>query len=84
MAIAPSTLTNYTLNQEDSVLLIIDIQERLIPAVKDSEQVIKNAYILLTTAQKLGVPVIATEQHPNGLGKDRSQFKQSYRSAVHL
>jgi nicotinamidase-related amidase len=69
MAIAPSTLNKYTLNQEDSVLLIIDIQEKLIPAVNQSEQVIKNAYILLTTAQKLGIPVIATEQYPNGLGK---------------
>ena len=47
MAIAPSTLNKYTLNQEDSVLLIIDIQEKLIPAVNQSEQVIKNAYIYL-------------------------------------
>jgi nicotinamidase-related amidase len=59
----------YTLNQEDSVLFIIDIQEKLIPAMKQGDQVIKNAYTLLTTAQKLGIPVIATEQYPNGLGK---------------
>ncbi len=64
-----TTSNKYILNQDNSVLFIIDIQEKLIPAMKQSEQVIKNAYTLLTTAQKLGIPVIATEQYPNGLGK---------------
>jgi isochorismate hydrolase len=62
-------LNKYSLNQENAVLLIIDIQEKLVLAVNRSEEVIKNSYILLTTAQKLGIPVIATEQYPKGLGK---------------
>jgi nicotinamidase-related amidase len=62
-------LNKYSLNQENAVLLIIDIQEKLVPAVNRSEEVIKNSYILIATAQKLGIPVIATEQYPKGLGK---------------
>jgi nicotinamidase-related amidase len=64
-----ANLNKYTLNQEDSVLFIIDIQEKLIPAMTKAELVIKNAYTLIATAQKLGIPIIATEQYPNGLGK---------------
>ena len=57
------------MNQEDSILVVIDIQEKLVPAMKLGEQVIKNTYILIATARKLGIPVIATEQYSKGLGR---------------
>lgn len=54
----------------DSLLAIIDIQERLaaamVPAVLES--VVANTRILIRAAACLGVPVIATEQYPKGLG----------------
>ena len=56
------------LNLEDCLLLVIDIQERLIPVVHQHEEVIHNANILLKGMEILGVPVIVTEQYPKGLG----------------
>jgi nicotinamidase-related amidase len=51
-----------------SVLLIVDIQARLAPAVAGAEAVIARARILLEAAARLGVPVVASEQYPQGLG----------------
>ena len=56
------------LKKEDCLLLVIDIQERLIPVIYQHEEVIHNANILLKGMEILGVPVIVTEQYPKGLG----------------
>jgi isochorismate hydrolase len=53
---------------ERSALLVVDLQTKLVPALIDHEQVIANAVWLIRIAQKLGVPVAATEQYPKGLG----------------
>ena len=55
----------------NSVLVIIDIQERLAAAmVPDTLQaVIRNTRILLQAAACLDVPILATEQYPKGLGR---------------
>ena len=54
---------------ETSLLVIIDIQERLLPAILQQQQVLFNARRLLEAASVLGVPVVVTEQYPQGLGK---------------
>lgn len=67
----------YTLNQEDVVLVIIDLQERLMPAMPDREKVFKNTKILLKTAQLLKIPVIVSEQYPKGLGATVAEIKDA-------
>lgn len=51
-------------------LLVIDVQERLFSAmdVDRRDQMISNIKILGATAKRLGVPILATEQYPKGLG----------------
>ena len=51
-----------------SVLLLIDIQARLAPAVAESEQVIARTRIVIEAARRLAVPVLVSEQYPQGLG----------------
>lgn len=51
-----------------SALLLIDLQERLLPAVADGAACVARCRLLLTAARRLGVPVLATEQYPQGLG----------------
>lgn len=55
----------------DSVLVIVDLQERLAKAMDpvSFQAVFLNTGILLQAARALGVPVLATEQYPKGLGR---------------
>lgn len=62
-------MDKFTLNREDTVLMVIDIQERLVPVMKYKDQVIDNNKILIRATKELNFPVIATEQYPKGLGR---------------
>jgi len=53
---------------ENSLLVIVDIQERLLQAVLQPQQIVFNARRLLEAAQAISVPVVVTEQYPQGLG----------------
>lgn len=61
-------MEKFTLRKEDSLLLIIDIQERLIKAMSNGERIVKNTNILLEAAGLMDIPVVVTEQYPKGLG----------------
>ena len=56
------------LTAESAALLLIDLQERLMPAIHDSEVVVARAVRLAEAARLLEVPIRATEQYPVGLG----------------
>ncbi|MBI1314438.1 isochorismatase family protein [bacterium] len=56
------------LSRNDSRLLVIDLQEKLVPLIDGHERVIASTVKLITAAGVLGVPVSATEQYPQGLG----------------
>jgi nicotinamidase-related amidase len=49
-------------------LLVVDVQEKLISRILDRERVVTNAARLVKAAERLHVPVWATEQYPKGLG----------------
>jgi nicotinamidase-related amidase len=51
-----------------SALLLVDLQEKLIPAMHEPAPVLGNSLILLTAAGRLSVPATITEQNPQGLG----------------
>lgn len=63
------------LNIEDSLLLIIDIQDKLVKASKDSETIAKKSSMLGAAARILKVPTIVTEQYPQGLGATVDELK---------
>lgn len=52
----------------DSVLVIIDMQERLVPAMQAPARTLRNAKLLLQAAKACEVPAVLTEQYPQGLG----------------
>ena len=57
-----------TVDRRRSVLCLIDLQEKLVPALAGAEELVANAGRLLAAAEALGVPVVTTEQNPKGLG----------------
>jgi len=56
------------MKRDQSTLLVVDIQERLLPHIHEGQAVLDNAVWLVKVAQRLGVPVMASEQYPKGIG----------------
>jgi nicotinamidase-related amidase len=56
------------LDRDSSALVVIDLQAKLVPAIFESERVIRNAQLLLRLAELLKLPVILTTQNAAGLG----------------
>ena len=59
---------NQPLSPDNSLLVVIDVQERLLPVVQNQQQIVFNAHRLLVGARLFGVPVVISEQYPQGLG----------------
>ncbi|HHX56146.1 MAG TPA: isochorismatase family protein [Clostridiales bacterium] len=62
-------MDKFTLKREDTVLFVIDIQDKLLAAMKYKDQVIDKNKILISAAKEMDFPIIATEQYPKGLGR---------------
>ena len=64
-----------TLNADNSLVLIIDIQERLVGAL-DKDIVVSKAVKIASAAKVLRIPVMVTEQYPKGLGNTVPMLKE--------
>ena len=56
------------LERERAALVVIDVQEAFRQAVGEFDAVARNAGVLVQGARELGLPVVVTEQYPQGLG----------------
>ncbi len=56
------------MNADDTALLVVDVQEKLIPVIRNAEIIQWNISRLLQAADALDIPAAATEQYPQGLG----------------
>ena len=57
------------MRRDQSLLLIVDIQEKLASAILNADTVVANAAKLIHAAKHLSVPILASEQYPKGLGR---------------
>ncbi|MBM4327859.1 MAG: hydrolase [Deltaproteobacteria bacterium] len=64
------------LGVESAVLILVDFQEKLVRAMFDRETVVQEAVKLVKGAQALGLPILRTEQNPEGLGPTIPELKQ--------
>lgn len=64
-----------TLSAENSLVLIIDIQDRLVAAL-DKDIIVTNAVKVASAAKLLSIPVLLTEQYPKGLGHTVPQLQE--------
>ena len=64
------------MSREDSLLLVVDVQEKLLPAIGEAKRIEWNIRRLIDGAKLLGVPLIATEQYPQGLGATVSSLRE--------
>jgi nicotinamidase-related amidase len=63
------------LKKEKTALLVIDVQDRLMPVIDNKEQVFANVNRLIKGAEILQVPLVITEQYPKGLGNTCSEIE---------
>lgn len=58
------------LSRARAALLVVDIQDRLLPAMADAMRadVLRNVPILIAAADRLGLPIVVSQQYPQGLG----------------
>ena len=59
---------NFRLERDKAAVVVVDIQERLMAAMKHAKKVYRNTNIILEASKALGLPVVVTEQYPKGLG----------------
>jgi len=70
------------LDHEECQLVLVDYQARLMPAIHDSEAVLRNAMRLAQMAQLFEVPAWGTEQNPGRLGENPSELKALCRTTL--
>ena len=58
----------YSAVREDSLLLVIDLQQAMLKAIERRETIVGKAGQLIQAANVLAVPILLTEQYPQGLG----------------
>lgn len=66
------------LTSSSSVLLLVDVQEKLVATLEADarDRLLATCGLLLDAAQVLGVPVVVSEQYPKGLGKTVTQLAE--------
>jgi len=57
------------LEAEKCALIVIDIQEKLLPPIFQTEQLVRNAQLLIRAAQILKIPALVSTQYAKGLGQ---------------
>lgn len=69
------------MDAEKSVLLVIDVQERLAPAIHDGDAVAAHCAWLVGVAAKVGVPVVVTEHFPDKIGATLAMVRSAAEAA---
>ena len=70
------------ISRTDCQLLIVDIQEKLAPAIHDAAAAVANNSRLLAAAAQLKVPVVVTEQYVRGLGPTVAELQPWLQAAT--
>lgn len=72
------------LDSDNCILLVIDIQEKLLNSVFNKETCEQNANIMVKVASALDIPILITEQYPKGLGATVLSLKESAKNELYF
>jgi len=62
------------MSPDDTALLVIDVQDKLLPLIHGQAALVYNIVFLVDAARLLEIPVTATEQYPRGLGPTTAEL----------
>lgn len=63
---------------EDTMAIVIDYQEKLVPVMSDKELLIHNTDILIRGLNILQIPMILTQQYTKGIGMTVEEIRKAY------
>ena len=63
--------------KENTIGLVVDIQERLVPVMAENELFVDNCVKLIKGLQILGLPLLVTQQYTKGLGETIPEIKSA-------
>ncbi len=69
--------SDWKLNRDEVFLVVIDFQEKLAKTMEYRDQVADNINLLVTASKLMGIPVVVTEQYPDGLGPTVPAVKEN-------
>ncbi|MDI6816770.1 MAG: hydrolase [Actinomycetota bacterium] len=69
-------MNNFVLGRENTVIVVVDIQDRLAAAMPKRQNVIDNCLHIIELAKMLDIPVLVTEQYPKGLGSTVAEIRE--------
>ena len=72
------------INKDDAVLVVIDFQERMIPAMRDGEGAVAEGVKLIKGCMAIGCPVLVTQQYTKGLGGSVAEIQEAFESFDHI
>jgi nicotinamidase-related amidase len=72
------------ITKENTIGLIIDIQEKLFPAMWEKEQLLDSCKMLIAGLTELGLPLLATQQYTKGLGGTLQEIKSRIPDFQHI
>jgi nicotinamidase-related amidase len=72
------------LRPERTALVVVDLQEKLLPAIAERERVLRNSVLLLRLAETLSLPVVLTTQYQRGLGPTVPEIREAARATEPL
>jgi nicotinamidase-related amidase len=64
----PTEIARRPLEADQSALIVVDIQEKLLPPIFEKDRLVRNSQLLLRLARIIDLPVLATTQYSKGLG----------------
>lgn len=62
------------MNRFDTAVIVVDVQEKLLPHIADGDEMVFNIERILEAANEIQLPVFVSEQYPKGLGHTVSDF----------
>ncbi len=72
------------LQSQESLLLVVDIQEKLLPSIVNGKQLVANTCWLIELAKELNIPYVVSEQYPKGLGPTVTDIKEATDTSIYL
>ena len=72
------------IEREHTIALVVDFQEKLVPAMNDKDKLIHNSCILLEGLKVLDVPMVITQQYTKGLGMTVEEITQAVGTAEYI